>query len=58
MKTFTAKDAKNRFGALMDSAHIEPVKITKNGRDFLVVLSVSRYEELNRDKQRGAIHEQ
>ena len=33
MKTITARDAKTRFGELLDSMQREPVVITKNNRD-------------------------
>jgi prevent-host-death family protein len=46
MKTFTAKDAKNQFGTLMDTAHNEPVVITKRGKEFLVILSVEKYKDI------------
>lgn len=39
----TAKDAKNRFGELMDTVQREPVTIEKHGRPVAVVLSVNSY---------------
>jgi Antitoxin Phd_YefM, type II toxin-antitoxin system len=40
------------YGALADRALSEPVTITKNGRDRLVVLSVEEYNRLKRrDRQ-------
>ena len=47
MKVTTADFIKN-FGQLSDKALSEPVTITKNGRDRLVVLSVDEYERLKR----------
>ena len=47
MKMFTAKEAKNRFGVLLDSAQREPVTIQKNGRAVAVVLSVEEYRRLD-----------
>ena len=32
MKSFTASDARRRFGRLLETARREPVTITKNGR--------------------------
>ena len=32
MNEITAKDAKNRFGQLLDTAQRTPVRVTKNGR--------------------------
>lgn len=45
MKTVTAKDAKNRFGQLIDDAQRGPVTIEKNGRPFAVVQSYADFEE-------------
>ena len=41
MKSFTASDARRRFGRLMETARREPVTITKNGRAAAMVLSSS-----------------
>lgn len=47
----TAAFIKN-FGTLADRALVEPVTITKNGRDRLVMLSVEEYQRLkHRDRQ-------
>lgn len=46
MKTMSAKDAKDGFGLLLDSAQREPVSITKKGRPVAVVLSQHEYERL------------
>ena len=43
MKTFTATEAKNRFGEVLDDAMVEPVVITKNGRDVAVLVSMAEY---------------
>ena len=48
MKTMSAKDAKNAFGMLIDSARAEPVTVEKHGRPVVVVLSVEEFERLNR----------
>ena len=47
MKTMSAKDAKNGFGLLIDTARIEPVIINKHGRAVAVVMSIEEYERLN-----------
>lgn len=53
----TAEFIKN-FGQLADRALTEPVTITKNGRDRLVVLSVEEYQRLKRrDRQVYRTHE-
>lgn len=46
MQTLTANDAKRNFGELLLSAQREPVKISKNSKDAVVVMSVKDYEEL------------
>lgn len=44
MKTIPAKEAKKRFGVLLDTAQREPVRITKKDRPVAVVLSGDDYE--------------
>jgi len=46
MKTLAAKDAKNGFGRMLDSAQREPVTIAKNGRPVAVVVSLEDYQRL------------
>jgi prevent-host-death family protein len=56
MKSMSAKDAKNGFGLLLDTARAEPVLIEKYGRAVVVVLSVEEYERLKaqpREKEKG-----
>ena len=43
MKRMAAREAKNRFGQLIDDAQREPVTIEKNGRPIAVVLSLGEY---------------
>ena len=50
MKTVAAKEAKNRFGQLIDDAQRGPVMIEKNGRPFAVVQSYEDFEETQRFK--------
>ena len=40
------------YGSLTDKAIAEPVTITRNGRDRLVVLSIEEYERLKRRDRR------
>jgi len=47
MKVSTAEFVRN-FGPLSDKALTEPLTITKNGRDRLVLLSVEEYARLSR----------
>lgn len=46
MKSMSARDAKNRFGFLIDTARQEPVSVEKHGRPVVVVLSIEDYERL------------
>ena len=46
MQHMSAKDAKNGFGLLLDTARAEPVVVEKHGRAVVVVLSVEEYERL------------
>ena len=46
MVVLTSKEAKEKFGILMDTARREPVTITKRGRPSVMVLSIERFEEL------------
>lgn len=48
MKNFSAKDAKNHFGQMMDAARLEPVVIEKHGRPMVVVCSVEEFERLSK----------
>ena len=51
MKYMTAKEAKNGFGLLLDTARAEPVTIEKHGRAVVVVLAVEEYERLMASSQ-------
>ncbi len=51
MKISTAEFIKN-YGTLADKALSEPLVITKNGRDRLVVLSAEEYARLKRRDRR------
>ena len=46
MKTMSAREAKNSFGLLIDTARAGPVQIEKHGRGVVVVLAVEEYERL------------
>lgn len=50
MLTFTANDAKNKFGEVIDAALQAPVSITKHRRRSVVVLSDSEYRNLASSK--------
>lgn len=46
MKIFSASDAKNRFGQLIDMAQAEPVRVQRQGRDIAVVMSPEEFRRL------------
>ena len=47
MKTMSAREAKNGFGLMIDTARAAPVLIEKHGRGVVVVVSVEEYERLS-----------
>lgn len=57
LKTISAKDAKNSFGMLIDTARAEPVTIEKHGRAVVVVLSVEEYRRLQPERSKKKIGE-
>jgi prevent-host-death family protein len=50
MKRVGAREAKNRFGRLIDDAQRGPVTIEKNGRPFAVVQSFADFEATQKIK--------
>ncbi len=52
MKHFTATEAKNRFGEMLDISAVEAVVIEKNGRDVAVLLSKAEYDRLAKQPSR------
>ncbi len=57
MRVTTAEFIKG-YGALADKALTEPVTITKNGRDRLVVMSADEYARLKRRDRRAILPEE
>ena len=47
MKEITARNARNRFGYLLDAVQSAPVRVTKKGRAVGVIMSVQHYERLH-----------
>jgi prevent-host-death family protein len=47
MKTMSAREAKNSFGLMIDTARAEPLLIEKHGRGVVMVISVEEYERLS-----------
>lgn len=52
MRISTAEFIKN-YGTLADRALGEPVTITKNGRDRLVIIAAAEYDRLKRQDRRA-----
>ena len=46
MQTFTANEAKTRFGELLDRAQRSPVRITRHNRVVGVMVSADDYEAM------------
>jgi prevent-host-death family protein len=45
METYTANDAKQNLGKVIDTALREPVSITKHGRPAVIMTSDEEYQE-------------
>ena len=56
MKVMTAKDAKNSFDILMDTAQREPVLVTKRNRLVGIFLSTQEIESIPELKNRVLTH--
>ena len=46
MREMTAREAKNGFGRLLDSAQSAPVRVTRNGRAVGVMMSMRQFDAL------------
>jgi prevent-host-death family protein len=53
MLVVTSADFQRNLGLYQDKALAEPVTITKNGRERLVLLSVEEYQRLKRRDRRA-----
>lgn len=51
MKTMSAREAKNAFGLMIDTARAEPVLIEKHGRGVVVVVAVEEYQRLSESQR-------
>ena len=58
MKTFSASDAKNNFGAFTDTAMAEPVGITRRGRVVLEIMTPTAREAMIQERIRSIVFEQ
>jgi prevent-host-death family protein len=47
---FTAKEAKNNFGRLLDEARRFPVAVSRSGRTVAVVMSYDEYDEFEKKR--------
>lgn len=45
MQEITATEAKNNFGAFLNMAQHEPVRVMKNGRELAVLISEREYRD-------------
>ena len=46
IKVVTSTEAQNNFGKLLEDAKKEPIKVQKNGRDQVVIISAEDYEAI------------
>ena len=46
MRRIAAREARNRFGRLLDACQSAPVLVTRNDRPVSVLVSVAQYERL------------
>jgi prevent-host-death family protein len=46
MKSMSAREAKNGFGLMLDSALAEPVTVHKHGRPVVVVVAIEEFRRL------------
>lgn len=58
MKTFTASEAKQNFGALSDTALTEPISITRHGRVILEVMTPQAKEAMIQERIKAIVWEQ
>lgn len=60
MRTFTANEAKTRFGEFIDRAQREPVRVVRHDRVVGVMVSAEDYEAMRAfyaDRLRGSLDE-
>lgn len=55
MKTYSATEAKNKFGQLLDDAQRGPVRIEKHGRGSSYIVSEADYEVIQAQKERALL---
>jgi len=60
MRTYTARQAKTRFGEFLDQVQREPVRVTRRDRVVAVMVSAQDYEAMRAfyaDRLRGTLRE-
>lgn len=55
MKSIAAKDAKNKFGEMLDTVQREPLTIEKHGRAVAVIMSAQEYQQMKLEKLRAKL---
>ncbi len=55
MISMAAKNAKERFGELMDTVQREPVTIEKHGRPVAVVISQTEYNQIKLERLQAKV---
>ena len=50
VKTYPAKELKNKIGSVLSTASREPVRITRNGHFSYVILSAQDWEDMRGDR--------
>lgn len=60
MRTIPASEMKQRFGACIEAAQAEPILVQRSGRPSVVVVSVAKYQRLQRIEENswGALAQQ
>lgn len=53
--TIAAKDAKNKFGEMLDTVQREPLTIKKHGRAVAVVMSTQEYQQMKLERLRAKL---
>jgi PHD/YefM family antitoxin component YafN of YafNO toxin-antitoxin module len=46
MKSYTASYFKTHFGAVLDRAGVEPIRIERRGRDSTIIIPESEYRDI------------
>ncbi len=55
MKAIAARDAKNKFGEMLDTVQREPLTIEKHGRAVAVIMSAQEYQQMKLERLRAKL---